>query len=151
MSLKFRQALKQTLLRKSCCHKPPRPKKRSYFSYKFAHRNGYSETSFTSVEPAPHAGVARGGNHSASDTDQRPHSSGSGTRQGSPAHSNGGGSVKNMEEQTRSSKRDNNSMLHIKCYDKNCNKADMFVGLCGRLEFSYGSSKPLCHLSDSTK
>ena len=52
MSLKFRQAFKQTLLKPRCCCKPPvrQLQKKPYFSYKFTHRNGYSETSFTSVD-----------------------------------------------------------------------------------------------------
>ena len=57
MSIKFRQAFKQTFLRPECCKcrvrkSPTRP----YLSYRFSHRNGYSETSFTSVD---HASPAR--------------------------------------------------------------------------------------------
>lgn len=52
MSLKFRQAFKQTVLRPKCCRQNIHTtKKRTYFSYRFSHKNGYSETSFTSVEP----------------------------------------------------------------------------------------------------
>ena len=51
MSLKFRQAFKQTVLKPNCCnqkiHSSP---KRNYCSYRFSHKNGYSETSFTSVD-----------------------------------------------------------------------------------------------------
>lgn len=51
MSLKFRQAFKQTVLRPKCCRqKVNMVAKRTYFSYRFSHKNGYSETSFTSVE-----------------------------------------------------------------------------------------------------
>ncbi|XP_052777774.1 pyrokinin-1 receptor-like [Mya arenaria] len=53
MSLKFRQAFKQTVLTPNCCRQRVHStKKRTYFSYRFSHKNGYSETSFTSVDAA---------------------------------------------------------------------------------------------------
>lgn len=65
MSLKFRQAFKQTVLKPKCCKRRVHSsKKRTYFSYRFSHKNGYSETSFTSVDPA-----SPGGSHSHSNSD----------------------------------------------------------------------------------
>ncbi|KAH3849121.1 pyrokinin-1 receptor-like [Dreissena polymorpha] len=53
MSLKFRKAFKQTVLKPKCCRRKEHySKKRSFFSYRFSHRNGYSETSFTSMDGA---------------------------------------------------------------------------------------------------
>lgn len=60
MSLKFRQAFKQTVLKPKCCKRRVHSsKKKTYFSYRFSHKNGYSETSFTSMDPA-----SPGGSHS---------------------------------------------------------------------------------------
>ncbi|WAR23377.1 PK1R-like protein [Mya arenaria] len=51
MSLKFRQAFKQTVLKPNCCRQRVlSTKKRTFFSYRFSPKNGYSETSFTSVD-----------------------------------------------------------------------------------------------------
>ena len=51
MSLKFRQAFKQTLFTAKCCKRQiQKTRTKAYFSYRFSRRNGYSETSFTSVE-----------------------------------------------------------------------------------------------------
>ncbi|KAL4236821.1 Serpentine type 7TM GPCR chemoreceptor Srsx [Mactra antiquata] len=67
MSLKFRQAFKQTVLRPKCCRRQVNTvSKRTYFSYRFSHKNGYSETSFTSME---HGSPARSfHSHSKSDS-----------------------------------------------------------------------------------
>ncbi|WAR23368.1 PK1R-like protein [Mya arenaria] len=53
MSLKFRQAFKQTVLKPNCCsQRVHSTKKRTRLSYRFSRKNGYSETSFTSVDKA---------------------------------------------------------------------------------------------------
>jgi hypothetical protein len=76
MSLKFRQAFKQTLLEPWCCcpkYQRRRNSSRPYFSYKFAHRNGYTETSFTSLEGgSPSRGGSRSRSEGSSDRDPRP-------------------------------------------------------------------------------
>ncbi|XP_060584543.1 pyrokinin-1 receptor-like [Ruditapes philippinarum] len=70
MSLKFRQAFKQTVLRPKCCKKHIHTaKKRTYFSNRFTHKNGYSETSFTSVEPVSPARSCHSHSHSHSNSD----------------------------------------------------------------------------------
>lgn len=51
MSLKFREAFKQTVLSNKCCtHQIHTVRKQRYLSYRFSQKNGYSETSFTSVD-----------------------------------------------------------------------------------------------------
>ena len=78
MSLKFRQAFKQTVLKPKCCKRRVHSsKKRTYFSYRFSHKNGYSETSFTSMDPASPGGShshSNNSDHSSEKRRSKPHS-----------------------------------------------------------------------------
>ena len=131
MSLKFRQAFKQTVLKARCCCKQQvrQLKKKPYFSYRFTHKNGYSETSFTSVE-----GPSPGGSHSnpsdqAHDTEHNRQKNG-----GRRVRSGSGNNYKFDIQGTKDKRR----LLHVK--SDNSNKADACVGLCVKKTSSDGST-----------
>ncbi|XP_069128338.1 pyrokinin-1 receptor-like [Argopecten irradians] len=137
MSLKFRQAFKQTLLR-LCCRKSTRHRP-NHFSYKFVHRNGHTETSYTSVGPIGHGParrpLSRPLNSRASQLlgDNKPlaHSSGSTSSQKreSLTRSISGSSLKSTDEMC--GEEDMQEVLfQIKCYDNNRNTAELVIGVC---------------------
>ena len=137
ISLKFRQAFKQTVLKPHCCCKHPvrQLKKRPYFSYRFTHKNGYSETSFTSVEggsPGSNSNISEHGH--ANDHVRRKESNGK-PRSGS------GNNCKQLGHCDKEAEL--RQMLLMKNgYDDNLNKADVFVSLCDKKACNIQGSTP---------
>ena len=127
MSLKFRQAFKQTVLKARCCfgccckQHVRQLKKKPYFSYRFTHRNGYSETSFTSVEGPSPGGSNSNPSDQANDTEHYRQTKDSG-RRGRPGfgYNHKGAKDKEMRRQ----------LLVKNSFDDACGKADLCEGNC---------------------
>ncbi|VDI42447.1 pyrokinin-1 receptor-like [Mytilus galloprovincialis] len=130
MSLKFRQALKQTFA-KSCCQKIPRQNRKTRrFSYKFVHKNGQTETSYTTVGPLGIIGSCKKKSMQKIVKDkvveerklQR-------TKKASPSPSISGSSLKSTDEMCQEEEIDK-VLFQIKCYDSNRNTSQLVVGVC---------------------
>ena len=141
MSLKFRKAFKQTLMNCCCCRKQTRHRP-NHFSYKFVHRNGHTETSYTSVGPMVHAGAATTASHPLQhqraqrdrhgDHPLLPHSSGTSSTQkkDSLTRSISGSSLKSTDEICQEEEDIQQVLFQIKCYDSNRNTAELVIGVC---------------------
>ena len=127
MSLKFRQAFKQTLLKSRCCCKHPvrQLRKKTYFSYRFTHRNGYSETSFTSVEGCSPVSNSNGCEHGHGEHVRQ--------KEGvARSRSSSGNNSNRLEGHSEKEAELRQLLLHKTGYDDNSNKADVIVGICDK-------------------
>ena len=129
MSLKFRQALKQTFA-KSCCRKIPRQRQRARFSYKFVHKNGQTETSYTTVGPLGLIGSSKRKSiqkleKSKSTEEQKCQHA----KKVSPSPSISGSSLKSTDEMCQEEEIEK-VLFQIKCYDSNRNTSQLVVGVC---------------------
>lgn len=134
MSRKFRQAFKQTVLNcKTCKKQRQRP---PHFSYKFVHRNGHTETSYTSVDPAGGGATQRGTVTTTAPEDKcrgnrdvALHRTESNSKRPSPSRSISGSSLKSTDELEQEEERQQ-VLFQIKCYDNNRNTAEVVFGVC---------------------
>lgn len=131
MSLKFRQALKQTFA-KSCCSKTPTRRQKTRFSYKFVHKNGQTETSYTTVGPLGLIGSSKRKSMNkitkgrvVEVEEQKVQVS----KKPSPSPSISGSSLKSTDEMCHEGDMEN-VLFQIKCYDSNRNTSKLVVGVC---------------------
>ena len=122
MSLKFRQAFKQTVLKARCCCKKQvrQLQKKPYLSYRFTPRNGYSETSFTSVEGPSPGGSNSNPSDQPHDTEHNRQTKDSGRR----VRSGCGNNYKGAKD-----KEIRRQLLLKNSFDDACSKADLCGGI----------------------
>lgn len=131
MSLKFRQALKQTFA-KSCCRKTPKRRQKTRFSYKFVHKNGQTETSYTTVGPLGLIGNSKRkslNKIAKSRIVEVEEKKVPVTKKPSPSPSISGSSLKSTDEMCHEEDMEN-VLFQIKCYDSNRNTSQLVVGVC---------------------